>query len=624
MINVAHISDRLSARGGADRHLLGVLEHLAGRARATLLVGRDDGSLPERERRGLPPWRRIKGLDRSGLSGRGGRAAAGRLAAALKDLAPDLIHLHNLMDPGLIALAAQSAPALMTVQDHRLFCPGAGKLLPGGAICRRPLGDSCAACFRDADYGRRMLVLTRDRLYAAAGLKALIVLSRYMAGELTAAFGALRLPAPPIQVIPPFVHGLELPAREGPGRYHLLACRLVERKGVRVALAAAGLGAGAPLVIAGDGTLAAEAAEAAAASGGRVRYAGWAQRAGMSRLLAGALSLWLPSLWAEPFGIAGLEALAAGVPVLASRVGGVDEWLAPGAGELLPPGEAGALARAARRLAGDPELARRRGAAGRRAAAGFAPGPLMERLLALYWEWGGQKTHGPAGGRRNILGPENPIAGQACTAERKQGRESMTEERREMGVEEMRARIVKAAAALYEKKGRETTVDEIASAAGMSVPVTYQFVKKPADIMMLIMENIAAEFEAQVEPILDSGEGGEMKLRQAVELYYRVVDAERSRFMMLYRGSRRLDKDGRKRIMKAELDTVRVFQRLVEEGMDQGVFKADDAEQAAYNIVYLGHMWALKSWHFNKRGLDLDTFIETQMDMIMAMLGAGR
>lgn len=399
MIRVAHLHDRLSARGGADRHLLGVLERLGGRVDATLLVGRDDGSLPPAEREGLPRLLRVKGLDRSGLSGRGGRAAARRLAEALDSLAPDVIHLHNVMDPELIALAARRAPALMTVQDHRLFCPGAGKLTPKGETCTRPLGPDCAACFREPGYGRRMLDLTRARLAAASGLKALTVLSRYMAGELKAALSATSLPAPPVHVIPPFVHGLDPPERPPERGHHLLACRLVGRKGVRVALAAAGLGAGAPLVIAGDGALAPEAAAAAAAGGGRVRLVGWAGREQMSRLLAGALSLWMPSLWAEPFGIAGLEALAAGVPVLASRVGGIAEWLAPEAGALLPPGDAGALARAARELAGNAEQLRRRGEAARRAAAAFAPGPLMERLLALYWELKGPKNPFP-GGRR--------------------------------------------------------------------------------------------------------------------------------------------------------------------------------------------------------------------------------
>jgi glycosyltransferase involved in cell wall biosynthesis len=218
-------------------------------------------------------------------------------------------------------------------------------------------------------------------------MAALTTLSQYMAAELGRAFAAEGLAAPPVHAVPPWPRRLAEAPRSGPGGYHLLAGRLVERKGVRVAAAAAAGGrAGLPLVVAGDGPLAGEVAAAARASGGWLRFAGWAGRAGLARLLAGARSLWLPSLWAEPFGIAGLEASACGVPVAASEVGGVSEWLAHGEGGfLLPPGDAGALAEAGRRLAADPELARRLGRAGaRRAARDFRPAPLLARLESLY------------------------------------------------------------------------------------------------------------------------------------------------------------------------------------------------------------------------------------------------
>ncbi len=379
------LDQRLSARGGADRYLVALLDHLQGRVETFLAVGRDDGSLPGEERRRLGPWRRIKGLERSGFSARGGRAARERLRGLLTSLRPQVIHLHNLMDPQIMELAAQSAPALMTVQDHRLFCPGQGKLTGRGQICRRVLGPHCLDCFHDRDYGRRLLELTGRRLAAAAGLGRVTVLSSYMARELERAWAGLGRKGPPVEVLPPFVHGLGGVTRKEPGDYHLLACRLVERKGVRLALAAAEGGElSLPLVVAGDGTLVGEVEERARASGGRIRYAGWAHRRDMTRLLAGARSLWLPSLWAEPFGIAGLEALALGVPVIASRVGGVEDWLEPG-GLGVAPGSREELVEAARGLEREPERALALGRAGReQVAARFAPAPLLSRLIDIY------------------------------------------------------------------------------------------------------------------------------------------------------------------------------------------------------------------------------------------------
>jgi glycogen(starch) synthase len=74
----------------------------------------------------------------------------------------------------------------------------------------------------------------------------------------------------------------------------------------------------------------------------------------------------IPSLY-EPFGIVALEALAAGAPLVAARSGGLAEVLdGTGAATLFPPGDAGALAGALRRLLGDPALATAQQAAGHR------------------------------------------------------------------------------------------------------------------------------------------------------------------------------------------------------------------------------------------------------------------
>ncbi|MDD5658005.1 MAG: glycosyltransferase, partial [Elusimicrobia bacterium] len=67
---------------------------------------------------------------------------------------------------------------------------------------------------------------------------------------------------------------------------------------------------------------------------------------------------------------AALEGMAAGRPVVASRVGGLPDLVADGeTGLLVPPGDAGALAAALGRLAGEPQFAARLGSAARRRCA---------------------------------------------------------------------------------------------------------------------------------------------------------------------------------------------------------------------------------------------------------------
>ncbi len=377
------LHDRISERGGSDRYLLSVLEMLQARAETLLLVAQDDGSLPEEERPALGRWVRVKGLDRRGFRPKGLTAVLRAIEAEAEAFAPDVIHVHNVLDPEVMALALSLGPTVMTVQDHRVFCPGQGKIKPNDLACGEALGENCLGCFRDPDYGRRIIELTRRRLELTARMDRVVVLSNYMAGELIAG-GVER---GKIAVIPPFVHRLEIDGRAGPGEYHLLAGRLVRRKGVRVALeAAARLETTLPLMVAGDGPMRDEVAAAARRSGGKVRYLGWVHRDGMAELLTGARSVWLPSLWAEPFGLIGLEALAAAAPVIAANVGGVSDWLEDGrSGFLVRPGKAAALAAAADRLAAESELALALGRFGRREATRrFGPDRFIEALMAVY------------------------------------------------------------------------------------------------------------------------------------------------------------------------------------------------------------------------------------------------
>ena len=74
----------------------------------------------------------------------------------------------------------------------------------------------------------------------------------------------------------------------------------------------------------------------------------------------------VPSLWREPFGLVAVEAMAAGLPVVASDTGGLSDIVRPGqTGLLVPPGDAAALAAALETLLDDAALRARMGAAGR-------------------------------------------------------------------------------------------------------------------------------------------------------------------------------------------------------------------------------------------------------------------
>lgn len=92
----------------------------------------------------------------------------------------------------------------------------------------------------------------------------------------------------------------------------------------------------------------------------------------------------VPSRAPEAFGLAALEFMAAGIPVIASEIGALPEVIGPD-GILVPPDNPAALADAMLRLIESPELCARLGEAGkRRAAENFAYDKFVDSVIAVY------------------------------------------------------------------------------------------------------------------------------------------------------------------------------------------------------------------------------------------------
>jgi len=360
-VRLLFVTDRLSDRGGADLHLAQVISDVIGFGyRVTVAYGRDEGGIafPSEVRR-----LRVPGLSRQVASG----ARLGALDALLDEA--DVIHVQNVMNPVALARATDRHRTVVTVQDHRVFCPGGGKTLPDGSACSVVMADGdCEACLSDGDYRRRTLELTRQRL-AALKTAQVVVLSRYMAVELEAA-GIAK-----VRVIPPWIKLGERRAK--PGDTVMLGGRLVKHKGVNLGWRAwNAAGRPLPMAVAGSGPLESELEG--------VDLLGWLSPGDLVTALRRARLLLFPAWWQEPFGILGLEALAQGTPVVVADAGGISEWARDGCIRVAP-GDVEAMATAVGELAADPGAALALGRAGQTAVGlKFVRERIVAELEGLY------------------------------------------------------------------------------------------------------------------------------------------------------------------------------------------------------------------------------------------------
>lgn len=293
-------------------------------------------------------------------------AAVARLRRMLANARPDVVHAHGMRAGAIAALALTPArrhgPALVVTVHNGPPAATASRTVYGvleRVVVRR--SDTVLCVSRDlADRMRRL------------GARHTVIAV---------------VPAPRAVTPSPEAMAQALTDMGAAGRPVVLAVgRLTGQKGFDTLLAAATRWQGRSpqplLAIAGEGPLAASLARSAEKNGLAVRFLG--RRADVRALLAVADVLAAPSRWeGQPLLLQ--EALQAGTPIVASRVGGIPDMTGSDAALLVPPEDPAQLAAAVLRALDDSDLARRlSSAAVSRAASLPSEAEAVAAAVALY------------------------------------------------------------------------------------------------------------------------------------------------------------------------------------------------------------------------------------------------
>ena len=333
------VHERFGPLGGAEANILLTAQELRSRGHELAIAHGGNADADESEWHKAFPSRFELG------SPAGGEA----LGAALTFFGPDVVYVHHLGVHGALrVLAACGLPVIRVVHDHDLYCMRSYRYnFFTRKICTRAASAycifPCGACvgrgkgpgfpLRWVSYGAKRREIEANRKFHR-----LVVATGYMRDELLRnGFAPER-----IEIHAPVPRSVTSP--EGPSfserNLIVYSGQIIRGKGVDVLLESLAR-ATVPVEcqILGDGSPRAECERLSRRLGlaGRVHFAGFVPQARIAELYRDASLAVMSSLWPEPFGAAGLEAMRCGLPVVAFDSGGISEWLLDGVNGFLVP-----------------------------------------------------------------------------------------------------------------------------------------------------------------------------------------------------------------------------------------------------------------------------------------------
>lgn len=270
---------------------------------------------------------------------------------AVVEFSPDIVLVNGLASPHLEAQLLARWPAALYAHSYYGTCVTGTKrhASPATQACTRTLGPVCLLLYYPRRCGgldpRTAIAdyqLQSARLALFPSYRRIMVASGHMRDEY-ARHGVeaerLVIAAPPPFGLEPAASLPQPPAETG---RLLFVGRVTALKGLdhlvaAIPRASEQLGRPLSITVTGDGPALTAAERLASRLGVSLNLTRWLEGADRAQVFEEHELLVMPSLWPEPWGMAGLEAASRGVPAVAYASGGIPEWLTPGvSGELAP------------------------------------------------------------------------------------------------------------------------------------------------------------------------------------------------------------------------------------------------------------------------------------------------
>ncbi len=382
-------------KGGSERSYFALSDELAARGHEVMHFSmKHPKNLPSPFAEYFVPEKDYHGAYSLGLKSSLGlefirsRTAASNIERLVRAHKPDIAHLHNIyhqLTPSIIPVLTQNGiPVVMTLHDYKLVCPSY-KLFAGGKYCYRCKGGrfygavSKRCC--DGSFLKSSLLAAEAYWQKWSGaykrISYFIAPSRYIRDRfIESGFEEDKI----IYMRSSIPNAVSSVNEESAGRvlealpqnYILYFGRLSAEKGLFTLLEAAGFLGRIPVVLCGEGPIAAELKNYAEKNlRGLAHFPGYMERGPLHAVIRNATAVVVPSLWPENAPFAVLESAAAGVPVIVSDRGGLPEMAEMLSGEVFAHDSPKELAERIAGILDDPEKAKLSGSDARKGLAKY-------------------------------------------------------------------------------------------------------------------------------------------------------------------------------------------------------------------------------------------------------------
>lgn len=359
-MRILHVNKFFDFHGGAEVYLHELMERQQQDGHEVhVFATKKPGTAPHPDDRFSTPYHAYNKREgiiedaKKGIAFLWNRQAQLQFSLMLDEIKPDVVHLHNLyhhLSSSLLEeIRDRKLPCVQTLHDYKLACPNY-KMYTKGSVCERcktggyveAIKNNCLGSFAQNVLAATEMQLTKVTAAYETTVKAFLCPSKFMQEKMIS-WGE---PAGKMLYVP---NPTSVPAHvaERGGGYILYTGRLSEEKGLDILIKGAARVPDVPIWIAGKGPEEARLRQLVEELGAHhVRFLGFIAPTDLAAIRAKAEAIVLPTRMYENASGALLEGLAAGIPCLASDVGGNPEIVEDGkSGWLVPSNDSDAWKR---------------------------------------------------------------------------------------------------------------------------------------------------------------------------------------------------------------------------------------------------------------------------------------